>query len=97
MRLKKALQACQKKLDFTEGLLNMVQTSQNEPEPKLPRSSNPDQAACIAEAFQSDLARNLQVMKTQRRYSDETYNAAFVMPTLSCQAYEFLRGLIPLP
>jgi hypothetical protein len=56
MRLKKALKACQKKLDFTEGLLNMVQTYQNEPEPKLPRSSNPGQAACITGAFQTDLA-----------------------------------------
>jgi hypothetical protein len=96
MRLKKALQACQKKLDFTEGLLNMVQISQTEPEPKLPRSSNPDQTASIAEAIQSDLARNLQVMETQRRYGDETYNPTFVMRTLSCQAYDFLRGLIPL-
>jgi hypothetical protein len=66
MRLKKALKACRKKFDFTEGLLNMVQISQNEPEPKLPRSSNPDQAARIAEAFQSNLARNFQVMETQR-------------------------------
>jgi hypothetical protein len=31
------------------------------------------------------------------RLSDETYHAAFVMRTLLCQVYEYLRGLISLP
>jgi hypothetical protein len=91
--------------DSSEPLAASVEFSQVQvpvpvieiPIPSFEFPSNPDQAACIAEAFQSDLARNLQVMETQRRYSDETYNAAFVMRTLSCKTDEFLRGLIPLP
>jgi hypothetical protein len=55
MRLKKALKACQKRLGFTEGLLNMVQSSQNEPEPKLPRSSNPDQPLALPRLFRTIL------------------------------------------
>jgi hypothetical protein len=97
MRLKNVLKACQRKLDLREVFLGAPQTGPIDGAASPPRSSDENRTAWFAAAFQADLAHNLHEGKGRRRFNDQTYEVAFNIRTISWQAYEVLRDLIPLP
>jgi hypothetical protein len=89
MCMQKVLSAAQKKLDLSEkALLEM--------ELPLKPKVNVAPPHPKARVFLSELLQNIDRPPQAHHFTAETYSAAFIIRTMSNQAYEFLRRLIPL-
>jgi hypothetical protein len=97
MRLTKLLAAAQNKLNVTEKIHPELQRAPKSDDHRGPSSPTPDAAEGFRALFLNDLSENFGRHPNARRYTNETYAAAFIIRTMSSQAYEFLRSLIPLP
>jgi hypothetical protein len=87
MRLIRVLEAAQRKLDFTEKLLNEPPEGSNEPEPIHRHSANEEEDDPFCQVFWEDMLANREKAGPARRYHAEIYAAAFILRTMSSRGY----------